>query len=880
MKMPGLPPRWIMVLAVSALALATLACQLTSPPKGSEPASAIPAAHSTPDAGPADGTASNSGPASKEAQEPLDAEVAWFQPDASNPKFVRYCIIYTNRNTSQAQFNSLFRIMAYDAGGNQLDESSAMIGWVLPGQSLPVGGLIYLDSGQKVERLEVKPEGTGQLAAPPGGKNGPLSVENASFFTINRTPTVVGVIRNSLNKTLMGIEVTALAYDAGGKLVDASTGQLSFVSAGQQAAVQVELRISEPPARVELHPALSGSAEFLDAQTTPIAVEKAGALLSGGELVRAIFVLKNNAARAYASSYYIASLYDSQGKAVAAATGEVPFISPGSRIAYVTHIPFAAGAAVTRLEVQVQPRPDSDSFNQGVADVTSSPLAAEQAKYIPEVSNNGKVTALVRNTYGRSVDSVSAVAVLYDAAGQIVGGGETGIGALPASEQTQVEIPVGVEGDVAQVEVFPQVNNPSSLLAGSGSQPVSPGGPKDTPTPSAEAPEILSQWFARSSGNPDWVNFAFLVENPNPSLELRDAEYQALAYDSAGLVLNSVTGYIGLLPAGQRLGVVNNTIVKDTDTIAKLEITLTQPGQPQTPASSQPPLRTGQATYSHYQEWDVVSGVVNNSLNREITGVAVNALAFGADGQIVGAGNSFGEYFVPAGGQTPVAVRVNSTDKAVRGELYPLALPGHADQPSPAGLQPLKAAAAGFTQNPESPADVTVAFVVENPNSGQAVFGANYQVALYDQTGALLATSSSYMNPLPIAYPGGKTAKVVQLNVPRETQVARVEVLMGQGRVKDAAGQNPLQSDKATYIATPFPKVTGLILNTSGEEVKRAEACAVLYDKAGRIIGGGNASLDGVPANGRVPVEIMVKSSEAPASVEIYAGMDTFGMNP
>jgi hypothetical protein len=136
------------------------------------------------------------------------------------------------------------------------------------------------------------------------------------------------------------------------------------------------------------------------------------------------------------------------------------------------------------------------------------------------------------------------------------------------------------------------------------------------------------------------------------------------------------------------------------------------------------------------------------------------------------------------------------------------------------------------------------------------------------------------MDPLSIAYPGGKTAKAVQLNVPRETQVAKAGILIGQGRVKDAAGQNPLQGDKATYIATPYPKVTGLILNTGGEEVKRVNAYAVLYDKAGRIVGGGHASLDSVPANGHIPVEIMVKSSEVPASVEIYAGADTFGMNP
>jgi hypothetical protein len=271
--------------------------------------------------------------------------------------------------------------------------------------------------------------------------------------------------------------------------------------------------------------------------------------------------------------------------------------------------------------------------------------------------------------------------------------------------------------------------------------------------------------------------------------------------------------------------------------------------------------------------------MAENTLDQEVSGVQVNALVFDATGQIVGAGRGFGENFVPAGGATPLAVRVYSSGEVARAELYPVYTWIEISPNTLEGIQPLQVSAAGYAQSQQNPADVLVAFVVENPNSSQTIYAANYVVSLYDQAHNLLATATSEMDPLSFVYPGGKAAMDARLNVPGETQVDRVEVSLGQGQVQDGL-QNPLRGDKPAYFAEPFPKVTGLVLNTSAEEFKRVNVVAVLYDSDDRIIGGGSTSIGSVPANGQVPVEIMVNSAGAPARVELYPGIDTFGMNP
>jgi hypothetical protein len=678
----------------------------------------------------------------------------------------------------------------------------------------------------------------------------------------------------------MGVDVTALAYDASGNLVDAALERLRFIPAGQQAAIEIYFHIiSEPPARVELYPQLSDF-ELFDAQANPLVVEKTGAQLSGDSIVQSVFVFQNHAARAYAGSFYRVSLYDAQGQALAAAGGEIAFMPPGSRTARINHLAFPKGAAVSRVDVQMLPRPEDDSANQDAAGVTAVLPTFEGAQYTPKVSEfeGAKVTVLANNPSGQTLDSLGAAAVLYDASGLIVGGGETNLGILPAGGQTPLEIRVEARGEVAQVEVLPIFYSAPAPSASSGGQPASSDGPQNTPAPSARAPQVLSSWFAPNSFNSGIVDFAFLIENPNLELELHDLEYQAVLFDAGGLVLGSTTGYIDLLPAGGRLGEVAVIIVENSADAARVEVSIADPGQSQ-PAAGPPALLVGAASYAHYQEYDLVTGMAENTLDQEVSGVQVNALVFDATGQIVGAGRGFGENFVPAGGATPLAVRVYSSGEVARAELYPVYTWIEISPNTLEGIQPLQVSAAGYAQSQQNPADVLVAFVVENPNSSQTIYAANYVVSLYDQAHNLLATATSEMDPLSFVYPGGKAAMDARLNVPGETQVDRVEVSLGQGQVQDGL-QNPLRGDKPAYFAEPFPKVTGLVLNTSAEEFKRVNVVAVLYDSDDRIIGGGSTSIGSVPANGQVPVEIMVNSAGAPARVELYPGIDTFGMNP
>ena len=653
-----------------------LSCQLFSPANGPAPVGTGQSQGSSGQlveatAQPQGTSGSPAGPSYQNAQNPPDAHVVWFTQDASNPQNVYYCVTYTSHDASQAQFSSTFEISAYNSAGNELGQSTDMVGWIYPGQELTTAGEIDLNSSGTVARLELKAEDPGTLAPAHGGKGNPLSAENASFAVIGGLADAVGTIQNSMDQTLMGVNVVALALDASGKIIDAAQTNLAFLPAMGQSVVEVNMHIKDAPAKVELVPGLAGNAEFVDQTSSPITVEKAGALLGAEGSLQAVFVLRNSASRGYAGAYYNASLYDSQGNAVASDDDVLPFFFPLSRLAYVVSIPIPDGAFVSKIVVQVQPVPDSDAPSPAAAQIKEpNPLVPSQVEFKPQ---ENKVTVLLTNTSKEDIENVSAVAVLYNAAGQIVGGGENSDSNLPASAKMQLDIPVLVIGDAAHVvahtEVIPY-GSPASLSSAAGAQPTSPSGGQSPSSSSVLDAEILAQWFEQPSGDRTEVDWAFQMANPNPSLELQNVGYQVTAYDSSGLTLKSIDGTIGLVPIGQPLGVAGSIQLSSPASVGKVDISITSPGQPLTPTSAQLPLLIGQANYVHYPGWDMVTGTVDNTENQEMNGVSFDALVFDKNDLIVGGGESISN-FIPAGSKIPVVVPVATTGEGVRVELYP-----------------------------------------------------------------------------------------------------------------------------------------------------------------------------------------------------------------
>ena len=180
---------------------------------------------------------------------------AGFGQDGQN---AGYGFLARNPNANYAVERSMYRLTAYAADGTVVSAEEGYIELLLPGQTLGVGGDMYLAENVAIERVEaqVYPGQYVQSETLPF-----FDAENVMYLAGDYASRVTGQILNPYAKDITQMRVSAIAYDAAGKIVGGFTF-LDFAPANGKAAVEVRVTTAGAPARVELHAAVSGLSAF------------------------------------------------------------------------------------------------------------------------------------------------------------------------------------------------------------------------------------------------------------------------------------------------------------------------------------------------------------------------------------------------------------------------------------------------------------------------------------------------------------------------------------------------------------------------------------------------------------------------------------------
>src|SRR6185312_10440286 len=145
------------------------------------------------------------------------------------------------------------------------------------------------------------------------------------------------------------------------------------------------------------------------------------------------------------------------------------------------------------------------------------------------------------------------------------------------------------------------------------------------------------------------------------------------------------------------------------------------------------------------------------------------------------------------------------------------------------------------------------AFMVTNPNASAAVTGSQYQVTIYDAGNTVLTTDSDYF-PLIV---GGETMGVSgQVLLPDGQTADHIDVQVKSGDTDaSVAAKTDFTTENVTYVPDQYlPKVTGIVKSSFTQDFSDVRVSVVAYDDAGKIIGGGVAFIDSVPASGQAAV--------------------------
>jgi len=212
---------------------------------------------------------------------------------------------------------------------------------------------------------------------------------------------------------------------------------------------------------------------------------------------------------------------------------------------------------------------------------------------------------------------------------------------------------------------------------------------------------------------------------------------------------------------------------------------------------------------------------------------------------------------------------VTSAKKVASVELYPVlsglsALEGASTSPTAASAVVLLKQ--GFGQNRNH---AGYGFIVQNPNENMAVEGTQFHLTAYTKTGSIAAVEEGFVD---ILLPKQALGSAGDMYLEEGVTITRLDIQIQAGTFKTSNAHPFFTTENVKYQASQFsPKVTGQIISTASKDITNVRVSAIVYNKAGDIVGGGFTFVDFVPANGKAAVVVSVTSSEKPTTVELYA---------
>jgi hypothetical protein len=259
---------------------------------------------------------------------------------------------------------------------------------------------------------------------------------------------------------------------------------------------------------------------------------------------------------------------------------------------------------------------------------------------------------VITNPYDRDISNMRISAVVYNEAGEIIGGGFTYLNFILAKSTTGVDVSVTSTGQLAQVELYPTVSGLSMLKS------------SDKLPEGAQNLALVKQGYGQDGNQ---VGYGMLIQNPNGGFAVESTMYHITLYAEDGSVIAANEGYIDTLLPNQTLGLGGDIFVDDDLSVVSADFQI-KSGRFET-SDPLPAFTAENVTYLADRYFPKVTGEIVSPYTKDITNLRVSAIAYNEAGDIVGGGFTFLD-FASANDKAAVEVSITCAGTPAKVELY------------------------------------------------------------------------------------------------------------------------------------------------------------------------------------------------------------------
>ena len=360
----------------------------------------------------------------EEVTEPIDNSVPqdlvmldngqWFQEGAD----VFTSFFFENPNSDLIFEDVEYTVYLYDADGNEIDSDYSTIRWIFPGQTFGIVFNFYLDDESTlIDSVNV--DWTYDSTTPSNGLYNPFTVSNNIYWQNGDYPIVTGIINNIDPDTYTDIRTNVICYNSAGEIVGGGYTYIDFVPGNDYMGFATYVDAFDSVASVEVFPTFTYSSLQYEGSDfwSEISVLKDyfysttyGSLLGG-------FEIQSNIDTVLSDSVALVTFYDEDGNVTSTGSYYIDYLLPHQTLGISPwSLTPPDDAKTDSYDVLILPGDYESDY-----ELTENPFVVNSTALTGDYDNY--VTVNFTNTYGKQVSEVDVFVLLYDANGNIIGGG-------------------------------------------------------------------------------------------------------------------------------------------------------------------------------------------------------------------------------------------------------------------------------------------------------------------------------------------------------------------------------------------------------------------------------------------------------------------------
>jgi hypothetical protein len=271
----------------------------------------------------------------------------------------------------------------------------------------------------------------------PGASENPLTTDSLIYWDNFYSPVVTGKIVNNTSTTYTDIRADILCYDSAGEVVGGGVAYLDFIHLNDYMGFTSYVDTFGEVARVEAFPNLTYSTQFIDKTDfmSEISIlddyyyEDELGFLQGG------IILKNETDYVLRNSIIYITFYDEDNNITTAGSDYISMLLPGDSLGITPWISLPPdGTNSVNYDILRLPGERDDNY-----ELSSNPFRVNSTSLTGDYNNY--VLVNFTNTYSKQVSEVDVHVLVFNAAGVIIGGGNTWTTeSTPAGGTSEVEV--------------------------------------------------------------------------------------------------------------------------------------------------------------------------------------------------------------------------------------------------------------------------------------------------------------------------------------------------------------------------------------------------------------------------------------------------------